>query len=118
MLSNEARNRITTLVNGALLRFGPDAVWLYLFEANKAMNEGYHPSLTVHRDAVTACLAADEMLMLNSGTINPDCPSCDALKRGAALRIWRVGSDWDQIPELLGQLIRITGHRTVSRETE
>lgn len=118
MLSNEARNRIATLVNAALLRYGPEAVWLYLFEANKAINEGYHPSLTIHTTAEAACLAADAALRLNSGTIDPDCPSCEALKHGAAVRIWRVDSDWEHNSELLSQLIRVTSHHAnVSRET-
>lgn len=105
--------RIDRLTADALAQHGPGAVWLYLHQPARAGEPGYQPEFSAHASAADACHAADALLLLNSGTIDPSCPSCGALRRGAALRIWPV-VDGPRNLDLLACLARVAN---VSRET-
>lgn len=97
--------RIDRLTADALAQYGPGAVWLYLHQPERAGEPGYQSEFSAHASAADACHAADALLSLNSGTIDPSCPSCGALRRGAALRIWPV-ADGPRNLDLLACLTR------------
>lgn len=107
--------QIDRLTTDALAQHGPGAVWLYLHQPARAGEPGYHPEFSAHASAADACHAADALLSLNSGTIDPSCPSCGALRRGAALRIWPV-ADGPRNMGVLAQLIRVVSRETVLPE--
>lgn len=111
--ATELQLRIDRLTADALATHGPGAVWLYLHQPERAGEPGYLPEFSAHASAADACYAADALLSLNSGTIDPSCPSCGALRRGAALRIWPV-ADGPRNLDLLACLARAAN---VSRET-
>ena len=111
--TTELQLRIDRLTADALAQHGPDAVWLYLHQSERVGEPGYQPEFSAHASATDACHAADALLSLNSGTIDPLCPSCGALRHGAALRIWPV-ADGPRNLDLLACLTRVAN---VSRET-
>ena len=106
--------RIDRMTADALAQHGPGAVWLYLHQPARAGEPGYQPEFSAHASEVDACHAADALLLLNSGTIDPSCPSCGALRRGAALRIWPVADGQIRNQDLLACLTRAAN---VPRET-
>lgn len=108
--------RIDRLTADALAEYGPCAVWLYLHLPDRAGEPGYQPEFSAHASAADACHAADALLSLNSGTIDPSCPSCGALRRGAALRIWPV-VDGPRNVDVLAQLVRVVSRETVPAES-
>lgn len=113
LYATELQLRIDRLTADALATYGPDAVWLYLHQPDRAGEPGYRPEFSAHASAADACHAADTLLSLNSGTIDPSCPSCGALRRGAALRIWPVADG----PRNLDLLACLTRAANVPRET-
>lgn len=112
----ELQLRIDRLTADALAQHGPGAVWLYLHQPDRAGEPGYQPEFSAHASAADACHAADALLSLNSGTIDPSCPSCGALRRGAALRIWSVVDDPRNV-DVLACLARVASRETVLEES-
>lgn len=108
--------QIDRLTADALAQYGPGAVWLYLHQPDRASEPGYLSEFSAHASAADACHAADALLSLNSGTIDPSCPSCGALRRGAALRIWPV-ADGPRNVDVLTQLARVVSRGTVLTES-
>ena len=114
--ATELQLRIDRLTADALAAHGPGAVWLYLHQPDLAGEPGYQPEFSAHASAADACHVADALLSLNSGTIDPSCPSCGALRRGAALRIWPV-ADGPRNVDALACLVRVVSRETVRSES-
>lgn len=108
--------RIDRLTADALATHGQGAVWLYLHQPERAGEPGYQPEFSAHASAADACHAADALLSLNGGTIDPSCPSCGALRRGAALRIWPV-ADSPRNVDALACLVRAVSRETARSES-
>lgn len=114
--ATELQLRIDRLTADTLAQHGPGAVWLYLHQPDRVGDPSYQPEFSAHASAADACYAADALLSLNSGTIDPSCPSCGALRRGAALRIWPV-ADGPRNADALACLVRAVSRETVPQES-